>query len=84
MMPKDRDRRPINCPLTSAGFRADAGPEMESPMWAEADDVDIEPCVQDVDRSHGTTVSSIGDCNLDCCHCALRWYARRIITQREN
>jgi hypothetical protein len=83
-MPKDPTPRPINCPLTSAGFSADAGPDMESPAWVEADDLDIEPCVEDVDRSRGTTAASLGDCNLDCCHCAIRWYARRIVNLREN
>lgn len=52
-------------------------------MWAEVDDPDIEPCVQDLDASRAT-ISTIGDCNLDCCHCAIRWYARRIVNQRDN
>jgi hypothetical protein len=80
----DPASRPAKCPLTAAGFQADAEGGMESPMWVEADDLDMEPCVQDEDRSHGTAAPSIGDCNMDCCHCALRWYARRIINQREN
>jgi hypothetical protein len=37
-----------------------------------------------VDPSRGTVVSRIGGCNLDCCHCAIRWYARRILHQKEN
>jgi hypothetical protein len=82
-MPKDPDPRPIICPLTSAGFHADAGPGMESPMWAEADDLHIDLCGADQDASR-EGAPSLGDCNLDCCHCAIRWYARRIVNLREN
>jgi len=76
--------RPIRCPLTDSEFEAGAEAAALAPLWAEAGDQDIEPCVQDVDRSQGTTASHIGDCNLECCHCAIRWYARRIINQRDN
>jgi hypothetical protein len=82
-MPKAPDPRPIICPLTSAGFRADAESGMESPAWAEADDLEIDLCAQDLDASRGAA-PGFGDCNLDCCHCAIRWYARRIVDLREN
>jgi hypothetical protein len=84
-MPKVPDpSRPIRCPLTISEFEAGAeAAALASPMWAEVDDPDIEPCVQDLDASRAT-IATIGDCNLDCCHCAIRWYARRIVNQRDN
>jgi hypothetical protein len=83
-MPKVPDpNRPIRCPLTDSEFEAGAEAAALAPMWAEADDPNIEPCVQDLDASRAT-ISTIGDCNLDCCHCAIRWYARRIIDKRDN
>jgi hypothetical protein len=75
--------RPIRCPLTVSESEAGAEAAALAPMWAEVDDPDIELCVQDLDASHAT-ISTIGDCNLECCHCAIRWYARRIATLREN
>lgn len=75
--------RPIRCPLTDAEFEAGAEAAALAPIWAEVDAPDMEPCVQDLDASRAT-IASIGDCNLDCCHCAIRWYARRIINRRDN
>ena len=76
--------RPIRCPFIASESEAKTEAAALAPMWAEVGDQDIGPCVQDVDPSHGTTASHIGDCNLECCHCAIRWYARRIINRRDN
>jgi hypothetical protein len=76
--------RPIRCPLTVSEFEAGTEAAALVPIWAEVDAQNIEQCVQDVDASHGTTAFSIGDCNLECCSCAIRWYARRIINRRDN
>jgi hypothetical protein len=80
----DPSCRPLQCPLTSAGFQAGAGTGLESSLWAEVDDQDIELCVQDLDASREATASGLGDCTRDCCLCALRWYARRIVNQTDN
>ncbi len=79
--------RPIRCPLTASEFEAGLKAAALGPRWVEVDDPDIEPtmepCVQDPEASRAT-IATIGDCNLDCCHCAIRWYARRIANLREN
>ncbi len=40
-------------------------------------------CVQDIDPSQASTASHFGDCNLECCHCAVRWNARRTLLESE-
>jgi hypothetical protein len=51
---------------------------------APNDDQTAGRCVQDIDPSRACTVSHIGDCNLECCYCALRWTARRILLEGEE
>ncbi len=80
----DSSSRPDPCPSLPADKPEEAKAPARSPNWDPEDDEDIERCIQDVDPSRGTVVSRIGGCNLDCCHCAIRWYARRILHQKEN
>jgi hypothetical protein len=59
-------------------------PASPSPRFTPEDDDDISRCIQDVDPSCATRVSHIGDCNLECCYCAVRWSARRVLHLKEN
>jgi hypothetical protein len=70
-------------PPTSSGIHALTGATMQSPTVASDDDQTVDQCVQDIDPSHASTASHLGDCNLECCNCAIRWSARRILLQRE-
>lgn len=40
-------------------------------------------CLQDIDPSQASTLSHFADCNLECCHCAVRWNGRRIMLENE-
>ena len=71
-------------PLTFSEIHAETGATLPSAGSAREDEQDIERCIQDMDPSRASVVSHIGDCNLECCHCAIRWSARRILAQQET
>ena len=79
----DSSSAPIKSPLTPSEIPAETGDTLPSSGSSREDEQDIEKCVQDLDPSCGSVVSHIGDCNLECCHCALRWLARRIQLHKE-
>ena len=70
-------------PPTSSGSHASIGATTQSPIVAADDDQTVGQCAQDVDPSHASTASHLGDCNLECCTCADRWSARRIALEKE-
>jgi len=70
-------------PPTSSGSHASIGATTQSPIVAADDDQTVGQCVQDVDPSHASIASHLGDCNLECCTCAVRWSARRIALENE-
>jgi hypothetical protein len=70
-------------PRSPSDIHAVTEATMLSPSVAPDDDQTVDRCVQDIDPSHASTVSHIGDCNLECCHCAIRWSARRNLLQGE-
>jgi len=45
---------------------------------AQEKGLEIEHCVQALAPSQSLNVSSVGDCNLECSYCAVRWSARRV------
>ena len=79
----DPSSAPFKSPPTSSEIHALADATMLSPIVAPGDDQTIDRCVQDIDPSHASAVSHIGECNLECCYCALRWSARRTLLQGE-
>jgi hypothetical protein len=79
----DSSSAPFKSPPTSSEIHVLTGATMRSSMVAQDDDQTVDRCVQDMDPSHASTVSHIGDCNLECCYCDLRWSARRILLRRE-
>jgi hypothetical protein len=79
----DSSSAPFKSPLTSSEISSLTGGTMLPPVVAPDDDLAFDQCVQDMDPSHASTASHIGDCNLECCNCAIRWNARRILLQTE-
>jgi pyruvate-formate lyase-activating enzyme len=66
-------------PIKSALPPADTHEEARAAVSpAQENGLDIEYCIQDLDPSHSLTVSHVGDCNLECSYCAVRWSARRV------
>jgi hypothetical protein len=80
----DRSFTPIELPRASSDAGAGTKATAASPRFTPEDDRDIGRCIQDVDPSYASTVSHIGDCNLECCYCAVRWHARRVLHLKEN
>ena len=80
----DSPSAPIKSPLTSSEIYAETGATVQSSRSAREDEQDLERCVLDMDASRAYMVSHIGDCNLECSYCAIRWSARRILTEREE
>ena len=76
----DSSSAPFKSPRTSSRIHAPTG----APIVAPEDDQTVDRCVQDMDLSRASTVSHIGDCNLECCYCVLRWSARRVLLQEEG
>jgi hypothetical protein len=79
----DSTSTPIESPRPSSQLDARTPADASSRFTPEDDD-DITRCIQDVDPSCATKVSHIGDCNLECCYCAVRWRARRVLHLKEN
>jgi sulfatase maturation enzyme AslB (radical SAM superfamily) len=80
----DSPSAPIKSPLASSEIHAETGATVPSSRSAREDEQDLERCVLDMDPSRASMVSHIGDCNLECSYCAIRWSARRILTEREE
>lgn len=79
----DSSSAPFKSPLTSSEIHALIGSAIEPPIVTPDDRQTVDRCVQDIDPSHAPTASHIGDCNLECCNCAIRWSARRNLLQSE-
>ncbi len=78
----DLSRAPFNSPPTSETNAVTAS-TMPAPSVALGVDQTADRCLQDIDPSQASTLSHFGDCNLECCHCAVRWSARRILLESE-
>jgi hypothetical protein len=68
---------------TPSGSHAFIGGTTQSPIVAQGEGQNVDRCVQDIDPSHASAASHLGDCNLECCTCAARWSARRNLVDRE-
>jgi hypothetical protein len=79
----DSSSAPFKSRPTSSGSHAPIGTAMQSPDAALENEQAVDQCVQDLDPSHASMASHLGDCNLECCTCAARWNARRILLERE-
>jgi hypothetical protein len=66
---------PTNADLRHADNRAEA--KTTTPPTPQKG-LDIECCGQALDPSHSLAVSHLGDCNLECSYCAVRWTTRRV------
>jgi len=79
----DFSSTPFKSPATPSEIHALAKAATLSGVAASECDQTVNRCVQDMDPSHASTVSHVGDCNLECCHCAVRWSARRSLLEEE-
>jgi len=79
----DSSSAPFKSPPTSSEIHALIGAATQSTIVAPEDDQTVDRCVQDIDPSHASTASHLGDCNLECCTCAVRWSGRRTQLERE-
>lgn len=79
----DSSSAPLQSPPASSGSHAFIAATMQSPIVAQGEGQTANPCVQDLDPSHASTASHLEDCNLECCTCAARWSARRLLLERE-
>jgi hypothetical protein len=71
----DSSSMPIEPELRPADIHTEA---RNTASFTAETGLDIECCSQALDPSHSLTVSHIGDCNLECSFCAVRWSARRL------
>ena len=75
---------PIKSPFPHADIHGEARATASSAASAQEKGLDIECCIQDLDPSRSLTVSHVGDCNLECSYCALRWSARRALDREDS
>jgi hypothetical protein len=78
----DSSSAPLKSPASS-GSHAFIGATTQSPIVAQGKGQTVNPCAQDLDPSRASTASHLEDCNLECCTCAARWSARRLLLDRE-